>query len=394
MQIQIQVPILLFSPNRSLIPNHSSFNRSTNTIVGSRAAKVLIVNCDPTDSSLNLRTAIPAGHTPFSTIVDVDNKCFYALDAHPQTSQGIVRTLAPTPAGTVEQQLSSCTEAPNPTAFYACGAYIYVLHASGDYAIFRRPRPPRSTRRRRSSTLIPIREDVVGESLAELYRLSKDTPVSDPNTSLEERAEASIQTIKQELTHVDNAPAIKPASVDAIELVSVITCEEGKEIRRIVPWHDEAQVLLARRDGVVICGVDILTGNLNERAVLPLAQLTDCDCRGSSLICVLTEDELIVVSASERNDLSIVKRHPIKGDLIRVSSTGHAYVRQTSSWVNIDLDTGDQKALGFVSDELIAHRDGRTLLCTTTDALRMYTIEGKLQASLSLDQPTIITRMT
>lgn len=445
--------------------------------MGSRARQVYIVHCDFDSNDLQLRTTIRVGVCPVQVQVDVDNRCFYALDVATagagddererdgkenagrndernsdggaRTDGPQLRTLAPTEFGNVKERLSLPTGASSaPTGLFAAGLFLYVAHADA-YAVFRRPRPPRSTRRRRSSVLVPIREDAVAESLAELYAASARNQAA--GVMPEHAVASSLRDVRQALLHsVEGAtdddasngtPSEGSAAVVEMDIVQRTAVKQIDQdlgpMVKVVPLDDETHVVVAWQRAVTICSVDQVLGTLQRvthwspaasdgqdkqaRDEAEGEQVIDCDCRGSA-VYVLTNRRLVhlVVDGAFRMttaNSTIVDDGP---RLVRVTAASRAYV-QTAGGLQV-LDVGlasptppedsegsvkqSSRVIDVQADSFVlqgspsATASAKVLLSNTkNDTLELWDTAaadgaGERLASIHLDRPVVVTRMT
>lgn len=356
---------------------------AANLLVGSTCGSVYIVRSDPSGRTATLKTTISAGAQPIQICIDIENRSFYCLDRQDGEREGRLLTLGPTEFGSIEEKASIGTGAQHPTSMIAVGKSLYVCHKSG-YTTFSFPKAPKSTRRRRKSSLAPVAEDSVAETLNELYAISKtmdsESTVKVPGNTLE--------VMQQQLD--------SSSQMDVVQMVQQVKTEEP--ILKFAKRNDERYIYGVTKHDVGSYLV-MHDGSLIKKQTHRLGNVIDCDSDGTQCY-VLCADLIIQMNMADNGDLEVIKRLPVNAaDTTSIKLAieyGRAYIVAAKTVLSIHLETGKVDILDIVADDLALSKDQRFLYISKTrqNKLEVYSNRGSFMGSCQIEGPAGIVHMS
>ncbi|CCG84908.1 unnamed protein product [Taphrina deformans PYCC 5710] len=355
---------------------------AANLLVGSSCGNVYILRCVVRNGSITLKTTIQAGETPIQLLVDVDNKCFYCLDNAASSPEGRLLTLAPTELGTIEQSMSISTGGIRPHAMINIGKTIFINHQEC-YSIVKSPIAPKSTRRRRTSTLAPVTEDPVAEGLDTLYHISKtmhdDSDTADPS---------DVIALIQQHIHSES-------HIDVTELKSVVPTDEP--ILKFVHWLKEDYIVGLTSRGLTSYRVSD-AGLLHPLKSKEVPDVIDCEagndslfvlCRGSLKQGTLSDGEFLLereyaIDAPRATSLKVL------------GNRERAFIMTPHSVISINLESSSQKVLDIRGTSMALSTDDDLLWVANKEAgtIAMYTVLGKELGQCRVERPASIVHMS
>lgn len=356
---------------------------AANLLVGSTCGSLYIVRCDPVDCSATLKTTIRAGKEPITTCIDVANRSFYCLDRRTGGVEGQLLILGPTEFGSIEQKATIGTGAAHPTCMITVGRCIYICHKSG-YSIFSYPKAPKSTRRRRKSTLPPVAEDSVAETLNDLYAISK-------TMGAEKAVKVPDNTLELMQQQLDSS-----TQMDVVEMFQHVKTNQA--IMRFCKRQDERFIYGITKSGISSFLV-MVDGSLIQKHEVDLEGLVDCDSDGQDCFALCTE-YLIKISLVEAGTLEVSRKIPLRfdnGTAVRISKIyDRAYITTGKTVVSINLKTEESETLTIAADHLTISNDEMFLYVSnaTNDKIEVYTNRGRRLGSCDATSPAGIVHMS
>ncbi|ORY83229.1 hypothetical protein BCR37DRAFT_387080 [Protomyces lactucae-debilis] len=360
-------------------------------IVGSSVGKIYFVQVSTKSHAVSLRTTLTVSFRECrQVLVDTSNKSFYVLDQNDEESPARLVTLAPTELGNIEEKSVCGTDLKGPSTFSLIGNYLYVLADTG-YTILRGPKAPMTKRRRRTSKLEPVHEDLVAESLIELFAISHrmDTEdISDPGDP-----QPAIDVIKQHI-HGETAS-------DVVAMGMVIPCSDGEEpLLKLLPDGKDEFIFGLTRSSLTTYEVQEQDGSLVDCASHELEDdAIDMAVDDAASCFVLTRTSIVQLAIVGGGFLDEVETFslPLAADEAVYSIHVAAYslwIRCAERLLQVNILNGKTRSLPVVCRNLYVSLDAEMLITASESAMQLRDRDGKLLGERELEGLAEITRMS
>ena len=327
-----------------------------------------------------LKTTMTAGKNPRSVIVDVANKSFYCLDSCTGDQAGRILTLAPTELGTIEEQATISTAGREPYYFVHINRSIYVLNHDC-YTVYQAPTVSKSSRRRRRSSLAPVQEDTVAESLEELYKISRNM------TTVKSSTEDPSNALQNLRSYINSE-----TSSEIIETRQVVNYKD-EPLLKLLPFANSKLIIGLKKSALKSYTIDE-NGGLLPASSMVLSEAIDFDI--DDFIYVLQERSVLKIDLKD-NKFSILQEHKIDiPDPYALKASDEIIIAGKGIILRLNLASGQTDRLKIDSTSILVSRDGRLLFVADASegGLTMYTIAGVKLGSCKLQNAAQIAHMS
>lgn len=357
------------------------------TSVGSDTGKIYFVQVSTKSHAVSLRTTLEVAFPGCRRVlIDSENKSFYVLDAGETEDVGRIVTLAPTELGNIEEKSVCPTDLIAPCFFTMIGHFIYVLSETG-YAVLRGPKAPKTVRQRRTSKLEPVHEDLVAESLIELFAISHRM---DTDNAIHDDPAPALNVIRENIQG--------ETAADVLSMGMVIPCDDKDPLRKLVPDGKDDFIFGLTASSLRTYRAQERDGALMPRSKHAIEGAIDMATDDASCF-VLTLDRIVQMAVVGDGILDEVQVFPLplqpNETALSIHVTAYAlWVQCPGRILQINILSQETTSLPVACRRCYISPDGQILITTTEDAIQLRDGDGKLLNETKLAGLAEMTRMS